>query len=105
MLDLLLPPPVRVVELFADPPEADLYPEERALVAGAVAKRVNEFTAVRHCARRAMAALGLPPAPVVPDERGAPRWPDGVVGAMTHCDGYRAAAPPGPAAVRRRRRR
>jgi 4'-phosphopantetheinyl transferase EntD len=22
----------------------------------------------------------------------SPRWPDGVVGSMTHCDGYRAAA-------------
>jgi len=28
----------------------------------------------------------------VPGLRGAPRWPDGVVGSMTHCDDYRAAA-------------
>jgi 4'-phosphopantetheinyl transferase EntD len=31
-------------------------------------------------------------APITPGERGAPRWPDGVVGCLTHCDGYRAAA-------------
>ena len=30
--------------------------------------------------------------PILPGERGAPGWPDGVVGSMTHCDGYRAAA-------------
>jgi len=39
-----------------------------------------------------MRQLGLPPAAILPGERGAPRWPDGVVGSMTHCDGYRAAA-------------
>ena len=32
------------------------------------------------------------PQPVLPGERGAPRWPAGVVGSMTHCAGYRAAA-------------
>ncbi len=25
-------------------------------------------------------------------ERGAPQWPDGVVGSITHCNGYRASA-------------
>jgi len=29
---------------------------------------------------------------VLPGDRGAPVWPPGVVGSMTHCDGYRAAA-------------
>jgi 4'-phosphopantetheinyl transferase EntD len=39
-----------------------------------------------------MAQLGVPPAPLLPGERGAPRWPAGLVGSMTHCQGYRAAA-------------
>ncbi|MCZ9346424.1 4'-phosphopantetheinyl transferase superfamily protein [Streptomyces sp. TRM76130] len=69
-----------------------LYPEEEPLVARAVAKRRREFTAVRSCARRAMARLGVPPQPVLNGERGAPRWPSGLVGSMTHCDGYCAAA-------------
>lgn len=34
----------------------------------------------------------MAPQPVLPGERGAPRWPEGLVGSMTHCDGYRAAA-------------
>ncbi|MER0243691.1 4'-phosphopantetheinyl transferase superfamily protein [Streptomyces sp. HSW2009] len=69
-----------------------LFPEEAALLTRSVQKRRNEFTTVRACARRAMAGLGLPPTPVLPGKRGEPGWPEGVVGSMTHCDGYRAAA-------------
>ncbi|MFE0454346.1 4'-phosphopantetheinyl transferase [Streptomyces sp. NPDC058914] len=77
------------VRAFGDGP---LYPEEEALVARAVAKRRREFTLVRACARRAMEKLGVPPQPVLPGERGAPQWPAGLTGSMTHCDGYGAAA-------------
>ncbi|MFE6774905.1 4'-phosphopantetheinyl transferase [Streptomyces sp. NPDC057702] len=69
-----------------------LFPEEAALLGRAVLKRRREFTTVRACAREAMAGLGLPPTPVLPGKRGEPGWPQGVVGSMTHCDGYRAAA-------------
>ncbi|GAA4815262.1 4'-phosphopantetheinyl transferase family protein [Streptomyces ziwulingensis] len=69
-----------------------LYPEEEALVARAVDKRRREFTVVRSCARRAMRQLGVEPQPVLNGERGAPRWPTGLVGSMTHCAGYCAAA-------------
>jgi len=92
MLKRILPSSVAVVESFGDPPEAELYPEEAALVRNAVDKRRKEFTTVRHCARRALDRLGLPPASVLPDRHGAPRWPAPVVGSLTHCDGYRAAA-------------
>ena len=30
--------------------------------------------------------------PILPDADGVPRWPTGVIGSMTHCAGYRAAA-------------
>ncbi|MFD4985319.1 4'-phosphopantetheinyl transferase [Streptomyces sp. NPDC058374] len=91
MLETILPEGLSVVETREDVPDATLFPEEEPVVARAVEKRRAEFTTVRHCARRAMAELGLPPAPLVPGERGAPRWPSGVVGSMTHCAGYRAA--------------
>ncbi|MFF8731408.1 4'-phosphopantetheinyl transferase [Streptomyces sp. NPDC015171] len=94
MIEELLPESVVAVEAHADDPlwETPLYPAEEALVARAVAKRRREFAAVRGCARRAMEKLGVPPQAVVSGERGAPRWPDGIVGSMTHCDGYCAAA-------------
>ncbi|WP_369250524.1 4'-phosphopantetheinyl transferase [Streptomyces sp. R41] len=94
MMEELLPESVVVVESYGDDgvEGATLYPEEQALLRGAVQKRRREFTAVRTCARRAMEKLGMPVGPVLPGERGAPQWPSGLIGSMTHCDGYSAAA-------------
>ncbi|MEU9173434.1 4'-phosphopantetheinyl transferase superfamily protein [Streptomyces sp. NPDC048420] len=94
MIEELVPDSVVVVEAYGhdEPENAALYPEEAALVALAVAKRRREFTVVRACARRAMEKLGVPPQPILPGERGAPRWPSGLTGSMTHCEGYCAAA-------------
>ncbi|MER5625854.1 4'-phosphopantetheinyl transferase superfamily protein [Streptosporangium sp. NPDC002544] len=92
MIEKILPPWVASAESFDDPPGVTLFPEEEAVIARAVDKRRREFTTARHCARQALARIGLPPAPILPGERGAPGWPGGVVGAITHCAGYRAAA-------------
>jgi 4'-phosphopantetheinyl transferase EntD len=92
ILARILPAEVAVEEALTDPPEVMLYPAEQAAVERAVAKRRAEFGTARHCARLALARLGLPPAPILPGPRGAPQWPAGVVGSMTHCVGYRAAA-------------
>lgn len=91
VIERILPPAVVAVESFTDPADLTLHPDEEPLVANAVEKRRREFTTVRDCARRAMARLGLPPAPILSGTRGAPVWPTGVVGSMTHCDGYRGA--------------
>ena len=69
-----------------------LFPAEEAAIARAVAKRRSEFATGRACARAALAKLGLPPVPIVPGLRGAPQWPAGVTGSITHCAGYRASA-------------
>jgi 4'-phosphopantetheinyl transferase EntD len=81
-----------VVEAYADVPETTMYPTEAALVATAVASRRQEFGTVRHCARQALWRIGMPATPLIPDPDGVPGWPDGVVGSLTHCPGYRAAA-------------
>jgi 4'-phosphopantetheinyl transferase EntD len=54
--------------------------------------RQREFAAGRACARRALRALGAPEGPVLRGERRAPRFPDGVVGSITHTSGLCAAA-------------
>ncbi|HET9169447.1 MAG TPA: 4'-phosphopantetheinyl transferase superfamily protein [Actinospica sp.] len=77
---------------YPDTAEAGLFPEEREHIAQSVAKRRLEFAAVRRCARRALGELGYPPVPILPGEQREPRWPEGVVGSMTHCAGYCAAA-------------
>jgi 4'-phosphopantetheinyl transferase EntD len=88
----LLPDAVRSAEVFGDPPQARLLPDEEPYVARATAGRRAEFTSARWCARQALAQLGYPPTPVLVGDRGVPRWPDGVTGSLTHSDGYRAAA-------------
>jgi 4'-phosphopantetheinyl transferase EntD len=94
LIEELLPDPVVTVEAYGneEPAPGALYPEEETIVAQAVAKRRREFAIVRSCARSAMEKLGVPPQPILPGERGAPGWPAGLVGSMTHCDGYGAAA-------------
>lgn len=92
MIGALLPAPAVSAEVFADPAAVPfLFPEEALAVAGAVAGRRQEFAVVRQCAREALGRLGLPAVPLVPGHGGAPVWPEGIVGSMTHCRGYRAA--------------
>ncbi len=78
-------------EMYDDPSHLSALPAEEPLIARSVAKRRNEFITVRHCARVAMAQLGVPPSPILKGEKGEPHWPDGVVGSLTHCEGYRGA--------------
>ncbi|MBV8789451.1 MAG: 4'-phosphopantetheinyl transferase [Mycobacterium sp.] len=78
-------------EVYDDPPGLTPLPEEEPLIAKSVAKRRNEFITVRHCARIALGRLGLPPAPILKGDKGEPCWPEGVVGSLTHCTGYRGA--------------
>lgn len=92
MMSELVPGTVIAVEAFDDLPDAALFPQERALVSLAVAKRRQEFATTRALARQALSRLGIPQTAIVHDEHGAPLWPAGVVGSMTHCAGYRCAA-------------
>jgi 4'-phosphopantetheinyl transferase EntD len=87
-------------ELYSDPPGLVPMPEEEPLIARSVAKRRNEFITVRHCARIALGELGFAPVPILKGDKGEPCWPDGVVGSLTHCAGYRGAVVGRGAAVR-----
>ncbi|MFF0561176.1 4'-phosphopantetheinyl transferase [Streptomyces sp. NPDC004266] len=69
-----------------------LFAEEEALMARATPGRRREFATGRLCAHRALAALGVAAAPLLRGRRGAPAWPAGTVGSITHCAGYRGAA-------------
>jgi 4'-phosphopantetheinyl transferase EntD len=88
----IMPPEVATDEVFGDVLDIVLFPEEEAVLGRAVDKRRREFTTARACARAGLARLGLPPIPIVPGLRGAPQWPEGIVGSITHCAGYRASA-------------
>lgn len=92
MLDLILPPGVEWEESFGEPPGGVLFPEEEQIIAHAVEVRRREYATVRSCARACLERLGYPRVPILPGVGGAPRWPVGVQGSMTHCTGYAAAA-------------
>ncbi len=92
MIETILPTAVASTETRGDRPGGDLFPEEEAMIANAVAKRRREFADGRSCAHRALAQLGIPPGPILAGERSEPIWPAGVVGSITHCDGYRGCA-------------
>jgi 4'-phosphopantetheinyl transferase EntD len=91
VIEKILPTGVAFAELFEDPPGLVPHPQEESLIARAVDKRRREFTSARHCARVALDKLGMDPAPILKGERGVPLFPRGVVGSLTHCDGYRGA--------------
>jgi 4'-phosphopantetheinyl transferase EntD len=65
----------------ADP----LTPSEAEVMVSAHPRRRQEFALGRTCVRRALTELGLPPAPVLSLESGAPDWPPEVTGSIAHC--------------------
>ncbi len=71
--------------------EPDLFPVEEELIAGASGQRRREFAEARACAREALERLGIPAGPIPATPEGAPAWPEGVLGSITHKGGYRAA--------------
>lgn len=92
MIERVLPAGVESAEHSGAPLPVALHLSEEAGVAHAVPARRAEYAAVRGCARTALRELGLPDAAVPAGPDRAPVWPAGVVGSMTHVDGYRAAA-------------
>ena len=92
MIERVLPAGVEVAEHAGPPLPAALHASEEPGVANAVPARRAEYAAVRECARTALRRLGLGDVAVPAGADRAPVWPEGVVGSMTHCDGYRAAA-------------
>ncbi|MFY1632926.1 4'-phosphopantetheinyl transferase family protein [Solwaraspora sp. WMMB335] len=93
MIEQLLPTTAVAREAFDDSVPVTLHPEEEKALGGrAVDKRRREFGTARRCAHEALAELGHVDVPVLSGPRREPCWPDGIVGSITHCDGYRAAA-------------
>jgi 4'-phosphopantetheinyl transferase EntD len=92
MIEEILPGSVAVSATQEEAATEDLFPEEAAQVARAVPARRSEFATGRACARAALAELGVAPQPILTGAKGAPQWPAGLVGSITHCEGYRAAA-------------
>jgi 4'-phosphopantetheinyl transferase EntD len=92
MLEHLVTDCVAWAETREDRLDIELFPVERAALGRAVETRRREFISGRACARLALKQLGAPVVAIPSGEQGEPRWPAGVVGSITHCQGYRACA-------------
>jgi len=68
-----------------------LFSQEEALVEKAAPKRRREFALGRACAHAALEKLGCKPAVIGRSANGAPLWPRGIVGSITHTKDYAAA--------------
>jgi 4'-phosphopantetheinyl transferase EntD len=88
----LLPHTVPAVETDANSLTADAWPEEMHSLGRVVERRLHEFALARACARRALVQLGLAPQAIPVDGDRCPTWPPGIVGSITHCRDYCAAA-------------
>lgn len=73
-------------ENSAIPPEvtARLHPEEARHAATLHPRRQPTWIAGRFALRAALSGLGAPPDAILPDDRGAPRVPPGLVGSISH---------------------
>ncbi len=69
-----------------------LFPEEAAAVNGACVERRRLYQAGRAHAHAALARLGAPVGPLPRRPDGAPDWPAGFVGAISHCADFCVAA-------------
>ncbi|MEY2683197.1 MAG: hypothetical protein RJA09_341 [Pseudomonadota bacterium] len=92
LLESLFPSAIVACELTALGSTHQLLPDERATLGAAVPKRVAEFAAGRQCAHEAMRELGVPDhVPLLRGPHREPVWPSGLLGSLTHTEGYCAA--------------
>ncbi|MGU3409056.1 4'-phosphopantetheinyl transferase [Microbacterium sp. M1A1_1b] len=85
--------PASVVVTTADDDlDGPLAVDERDAVATALPERRAEFVTGRVLGRQALAVMGFRRASIPVARSGAPVWPAGVVGSITHCAGLRACA-------------
>ena len=91
MIAALLKPGLSGAELRDTGQNLRLHPGEEYHVAHAAEKRRRDFVLGRSCARAALAPLGHGEAAIGMGADGAPQWPTGVLGSITHTRGYAAA--------------
>jgi 4'-phosphopantetheinyl transferase EntD len=88
LIHSLFPTEVVTEEAHPTPHRGTLYPEEEAYLRNALPKRRREFTAGRLCVRRALIQFGIEHFPLRVGNNREPVWPHGIVGSISHTEGY-----------------
>jgi 4'-phosphopantetheinyl transferase EntD len=68
-----------------------IRPLEAAYVENAAPKRQRDFALGRFCAHEALARMGRDEPAIPMGAAGVPVWPGGIIGSITHTNGYAAA--------------
>lgn len=84
-------PGVFAAEIWDEGQAIAVHAHEHIYIAGSADKRRRDFALGRACARAALAQLGHGDAVIAKGDHGAPCWPEGIVGSITHTKGYAAA--------------
>lgn len=87
--ELRLPPLLSVRAVLAE--QTHLSAEEAVCIMHCHERRIQDFAAGRLCARRVLEQLGVRGFSLLPGPDRDPRWPEGLVGSITHTEGYSAA--------------
>lgn len=88
LIDSLFPTEVITAEAHPMCLRGTLYSEEKAYLRNALLKRRWEFTAGRLCARKALTQFGIENFPLLAGNNREPIWPTGIVGSISHTEGY-----------------
>jgi 4'-phosphopantetheinyl transferase EntD len=91
-LDLLFPDSVVTAESLPNICRNRLHKDEWEIVAESVPERQAEFCGGRVCAHQALKQLGVDGGTILQNQDRSPRWPDNVVGSISHTEGCCAAA-------------
>ncbi|MEP0521664.1 MAG: 4'-phosphopantetheinyl transferase superfamily protein [Hyphomicrobiales bacterium] len=84
--------PQRVTsEVFPIDGSHDLFDTEESCIRNAVPLRQDEFAAGRAAARAALKTLGISPQSIPRAKDRCPIWPKGIVGSISHSEGFAAA--------------
>jgi 4'-phosphopantetheinyl transferase EntD len=92
MLEIVLPRTVAFAEATKLVARSPLPGAEADALGAAAPRRAAEFATGRSLARLALRGLGIREATIARGADREPVWPSGVVGSITHCAGYCAAA-------------
>jgi 4'-phosphopantetheinyl transferase EntD len=91
LVSRLLVPGLCGAEIWDEGQAVAIHPDEEIHVARSALRRRRDFALGRACARAALAGLGHGDAVIAKGANGAPLWPPGIAGSITHTSGYAAA--------------
>jgi phosphopantetheine--protein transferase-like protein len=90
-LSRIVPPGIVVAEIEDVGQPVAFHPDEAGYVEKSGDKRQRDFALGRLCAHAALAQLGFADTAIAQGGNGAPVWPEGIAGSITHTKGYAAA--------------